>query len=172
MTRLFLKTGCIVLVLIVQQAHAEVISSSADHFHLKLKAESRHSSFELWNRLIDPAQWWHSDHTYSGNANNLTLDLQAGGLWQENLQKGSVAHGRVLFVDAPRLLRLEAPFGPLQALAVKTVWTITVTPKGSGSEVTFEFLANGTAHSNLDQLASAVLQVKTQALQQLIATAD
>jgi hypothetical protein len=69
---------------------------------------------------------------------------------------GSVAHGRVLLARPPELLRLEAPFGPLQGMAVDAVWAITPTPSETGTTVVFDFVANGSSQSGLDMLAAAV----------------
>jgi len=70
--------------------------------------------------------------------------------------------------QAPTLLRLEAPFGPLQEKAIDAIWTISISPLETGSSVTFEFIANGSAFSKLDELAPAVEMVKTQALKTLV----
>ena len=150
-------------------SQAEIVSSSNDHFKLEMQAKSTLSSKEVWDRLIAPSEWWHADHTYSGDAKNLTLNLTAGGLWREDWASGSVAHGRVLLAEPPRLLRLDAPFGPLQELAVESVWTITIAPDEAGSIVKFEFVANGSTQSDLEALAPTVDFVKSEALKNLVA---
>ena len=105
---------------------AEVVSSSDTHFVLRHQAASRLSAAALWERLLTPSDWWHPDHTYSGDAGNLTLEPTAGGLWREDWDGGSVAHGQVIAVMRGRMLRMEAPFGPLQGVGARVVWTITV----------------------------------------------
>ena len=65
-------------------ATAEIVSSAPDHFTLKLEAQSDLSPADMWTRLIEPADWWLSDHSYSGDSSNLSLDPQAGGLWRED----------------------------------------------------------------------------------------
>ena len=156
------------LTLIGLTAHAKVISSSADHYVLKHTATSSMTPEEVWQRLIQPATWWHPDHTYSGDSNNLALDLKAGGYWSERWAENAVLHGTVLNVIHAKLLRLDAPFGPLQGMAVDVVWTISIEATKGGSIVSFEELANGTAMSQLDKLATPVDQVKSQALARLV----
>ncbi len=146
---------------------AEVVSSSADHYTLIHTASSPMSPDELWSRLVEPASWWHPDHTYSGDAGNLSLQLKAGGHWSEQWDDNAVLHGVVLNVDNGKLLRLDAPFGPLQELAVKVIWTITIEADGSGSKVTFNEVANGVSSSKLDELAKAVDFVKQEAITRL-----
>ena len=148
-------------------AGAEVIAASPQHYTLKHEASSALPADEMWDRLLAPETWWSSDHTWSGDAANLSLDAQAGGLWREDWEGGSVAHGKVLSVINGKSITLDAPFGPLQSMAVDVVWTISITPEGDGSKVTFDEVANGSAASALDAVAPAVDGVKAEALRRL-----
>jgi uncharacterized protein YndB with AHSA1/START domain len=155
-------------------ALAEVIEATPERYVLRQEATSALAPDALWARLLKPETWWHPDHTYSGKAENLSLDAQAGGLWREDWEGGSVFHGRVLQVQKGKMLRLDAPFGPLQDIAVTVVWTITLTEEkstgeGTGTRVVFEETANGTPGSKLDALAPAVDFVKTGAIRRLTA---
>lgn len=154
-------------------AQAEVITASADHFTLKLEAETELTTDELWARLIVPADWWLADHSFSGDAANLSLDPKAGGVWREDWDGNSVWHGTVLQAQPGKVLRLSAPFGPLQDLGVTSIWTITLTPSDSdGTLITFDHVTNGTAASKLDGLAPAVDFVKGEALKSLARPRD
>ena len=151
-------------------AGAEVVSSSAGHFELRHEATSMLAPEALWARLVDPAAWWHPDHTYSGDAANLSLDPVAGGLWLEKWADGSVAHGEVINVVEGRTLRLNAPFGPLQGAGAYTIWTITISPDGDGSRVVFDEIATGPPTADMAELAGAVDYVKGQAIERLTST--
>lgn len=148
-------------------AAAEVIESAPDHYTLRHEATSPLSPSDAWSRLVDPARWWHPDHTYSGRAEALSLELKAGGLWREDWDGGSVAHGEVLMVQTGKRLRLNAPFGPLQGMGVNVVWTITLEPEGEGTKIIFDEVANGTVASGLDSIAPAVDGVKSVAISRL-----
>lgn len=165
------KTGTFLIVatLLLSQnlVIAEVVASSDTHYVLRHKQESVLPAEDLWQRLIKPESWWHPDHTYSGDAKNLSLELGAGGLWREDWSEGSVVHGRVMLVQSGKVLRMEAPFGPLQGVGAYVVWTITVKPDEGGSVVVFEETAIGPQGTGLDKLAPAVNGVKSQALQRL-----
>lgn len=150
-------------------AAAEIISASPDHYVLRQEATSTLPPNKMWDRLGDPAQWWSADHTYSGAAENLSLDMRADGFWLEEWDGGSVRHGVVLFSRPDETLRLDAPFGPLQGMGVSVVWTITIEPEGRGSRVIFDEIATGADASKLDDIAPAVDGVKTQAINQLAA---
>lgn len=148
-------------------AGAEVVSSSPTHFELRLEAASSLSAEALWDRLVDPAAWWHPSHTYSGDAANLSLDVRPGGLWKEEWDGGSVLHGRVLFIQPGSTLRLEAPFGPLQSIGAYTIWTITITATDEGSLVVFDEVSTGPPTADMAGLAPAVERVKAEAIGRL-----
>ena len=165
--------GLVFALTIPALAQAEVVTSTPDHFTLKLEAETELSPEETWERLIHPDRWWLSDHTYSADSANLSLEPQAGGVWREDWAGGSVWHGTVLQAQPHQSLVRSAPFGPLQGLAVTSIWTISLQANESGGTViTFDHVTNGTAASQLDQLAPAVDFVKSQALQSLARPRD
>jgi len=150
-------------------AGADVIASGTDHYTLQHEAASPLSPDALWARLIEPASWWSGEHTYSGDAAALSLKAEAGGLWREDWDGGSVEHGRVLAARPGEMLRLDAPFGPLQGMGVTVVWTIEIRPDDrGGSVVKFTETASGTSASRLDQVAPAVDAVKAEAMRRLV----
>ena len=154
-------------------AQAEIVQATPDHFTLKLEAETELTPDETWERLIHPDRWWLSDHTYSADSANLSLDPEAGGLWREDWAGGSVWHGTVLQAQPGKTLVLSAPFGPLQGLGVTSVWTISLAESDTGGTlIRFDHVTNGTAASQLDQLAPAVDFVKSEALKSLARPRD
>lgn len=168
----FTRQSCLVLslsVLICGPCAAEILSSAPDHYTLYHESLTELSPDEAWARLIEPASWWSPEHTYSGDAANLSLDLQAGGLWREDWQGGSVAHGGVLSVQRGTALRLDAPFGPLQGMAVNVVWTISISQTESGTLIIFDEVATGSRESGLDAIAPAIDLVKQEAIERLAA---
>jgi hypothetical protein len=158
------------MLLFAAAAAAEVTDSGAQHFELRHEAVSSLPPAALWARLIAPSQWWNPAHSYSGDAANLQLDARAGGLWREDWNGGSVAHGRVLLSMPPSLLRLEAPFGPLQGVGAYVVWSISIDAEGTGSRVQFHEIAAGPPGARLAELAPAVDAVKSEAIRRLVAT--
>jgi uncharacterized protein YndB with AHSA1/START domain len=111
-----------------------------------------------WNRLVRPADWWHSDHTWSGDAGNLTLDPRAGGCFCEALPGGgSNEHLRVVHAAPGRLLRLDGRLGPLQPLPLTGVmsWALAETESGS-TTITLRYVVAGPPGSALQNWAPAV----------------
>lgn len=79
-----------------------------------------------WESFLQIGNWWESDHTWSGDAKNLSLSTQPGGLFRETLPDGGwVEHMRVISVMPKRVLRLSGALGPLQEHPVRGVMTVT-----------------------------------------------
>lgn len=148
-------------------AQAEVLEVSDTHFRLQHSMEVAQSPQEIWGVLVQPQRWWSPQHTYSGNANNLSLNPSAGGLWRESWSGGSVTHGTVLTAMPGKLLRLDAPFGPLQGTGAKVTWTISLQSMDQGTRILFDEIAFGPESAGLRQLAPAVDQVKAEGLRRL-----
>jgi uncharacterized protein YndB with AHSA1/START domain len=148
-------------------ALADIVSTSDSHYVLRHEGTTALSPEATWQRLVAPQSWWHPDHTYSGDAENLELDAQAGGLWREEWPGGSVAHGQVLSVIPGKTLRLEAPFGPLQGVGAYTIWTITLEAVDGGTLVVFDESSIGPPSADMAELAKAVDFVKAEAMRRL-----
>lgn len=157
----------LLVLLVWTSSPAEIVSSSDTHFVLRHEASTSLSRERLWQRLVKPADWWHPDHTYSGDARHLSLDPTAGGLWREDWLGGSVLHGEVRYVKKGETLRLEAPFGPLQGLGAYVIWTISISDSDSGSTVTFDEVAMAPPGSDMAEMAKAVDYVKNEAIHRL-----
>lgn len=168
MTSLRILCLSLLLAVVSLTARADIVSSSESHFVLRHEATSSLTAPELWARLVKPASWWHPDHTYSGSAGNLSLDVTAGGLWREEWDTGSVTHGEVVYVQSGKVLRLNAPFGPLQSLGAYTIWTITIAATETGSSVTFDEVSNGPTTADMTEMAKAVDFVKGEAIRRLV----
>lgn len=127
-------------------ASAEVVETSADGFRLRSSAVLETTTHDqAWAALGHWGDWWSSDHTYSGDSANLTLNVSAGGCLCEVWDGGQVEHARVILAwPAQGLLRMDAPFGPLQAQAVTAILTYTIRPRDEGGvEVTQTFAVGG-----------------------------
>lgn len=137
-------------------ASAEVVAASANGFHLRQSitvAGSPEAAFAQFGRI---GRWWSPDHTYSGDAGRLSLELKAGGCFCETLASGGVEHMRVAYVDRPKRLVLTGGLGPLLYDAVAAVMDVRFAPEGSGTRVTVDYKAAGFAAGGADKLAPLV----------------
>lgn len=129
-----------------------------------------------WAELIEPSGWWSGEHSFSGDAENFTLDARAGGCFCEMLPAGpdrptpgSVRHMEVLFTDPGTALRLSGALGPLQSEPLTAVLTVTLKPVDEGTRILFEYVVGGTMRFPVDQISPAVDRVIGEQLERLAA---
>lgn len=126
---------------------------------------SPESAYKALRRV---AAWWDPAHTWSGSAQNLSLDARAGGCFCERLaQGGTVQHARVLFAQPGKLLRMEGALGPLQEMAVTGILTFGLAPDGKGTRITMTYRVAGGLTMDGTKLAPLVDQVMTGQLERL-----
>ena len=146
----FPKLGVVALIGVLSSvvpAQADVVGQSQLGFVSRNALIVAGSPAAVWKQLVSPSSWWSSDHTFSGDAANLTLDPVAGGCFCEKLPadqassatsakssqgvnlaaRGGVEHMRVVYVDRAKALRMVGSLGPLQSEAVTA--TLTITPQ-------------------------------------------
>ena len=165
------------LALAAPAAHAEVLTRTETGFVVRIASEVTAPPAEAWKTILAPAQWWQSQHTFSGEAANLSLDPQVGGCFCEVLPRpegapatqkpGGVQHMRVIYIEPPRAMRLVGALGPLQSEALAATMTITVKPTEKGSRILFEYVVGGFMRYKVDEIAPAVDRMLTAQLASL-----
>jgi hypothetical protein len=153
-------------------AAAEVAASSEAGFVSHNEATVAASPDATFGALAKPGDWWSGDHSYSGNAANMTLEPKPGGCFCERIPEGggSVEHMRVVYFDPRvRTIRLRGSLGPLQGEALTGTLTMTVEPAGDGAKVTWDYVVGGYARFPLRELAPAVDGVVAEQLNRLAA---
>jgi uncharacterized protein YndB with AHSA1/START domain len=157
--RFALAAAALAALVVSTPAAAEVASSSPSGFVIQAEAVVAATPDEAWRALGQVGRWWNGQHTYSGDARRMQVELRAGGCWCERWGDQSVEHGRVLLVlehEGVRTLRFDAPLGPLQEMAVNAVLTFTVAPDPAGAKIHMTYRVSGDPSLTLDQLAPVV----------------
>ncbi|MDM7957907.1 SRPBCC family protein [Blastomonas sp.] len=151
-------------------AHAEVTAQSGSGFavsHTVTVSVDPEAAFAM---LRTPAKWWDKEHTWTGSADNLYMDAQAGGCFCELIPneattesgapqrtlRGSVQHMQILYVDPGKLLRMSGALGPLQGEAMTGTMTIALAPIKGGTRLTVDYVAGGFMRMPQDAMATAV----------------
>ena len=143
--------------LTVQHAVAAVDDVGRNGFQVTEHVQIAASPDRVYAALIHPAHWWSSDHTYSHNAANLTLDAKAGGCWCETMPDGgSVQHLVVVFASPGKALRLRGALGPLQGMAVDGALTVALKADGAATDVQMTYAVGGYAKDGFDGISQAV----------------
>lgn len=162
-------------------ARADVVASSDSGFVVSGEADiAGQTPAQVWQALIRPQDWWSSDHSWSGNAANMTLDPVAGGCFCEAIPgdlPGSAEHMRVVQVRPGELLVMRGSLGPMQGEALAGVLSITLAPlaDAAGTKIAWTYVIGGYARFPLAELAGAVDGVVSEQMTRLQAyrgTAD
>src|SRR5258708_1983944 len=107
------------VMLVPAWASATVADSSAGGFTVKYSFTLKAAPADIYKKVVQVGEWWNSEHTYSGDAHNLTMEEKGGGCWCEKLPKGGVVkHMEVLTLMPGSRIVLDGALGPLQSMAV------------------------------------------------------
>ena len=155
-----LRALALLLVSLAMPAAADTGNVTPHGFISIFRDEVNASPADLWRAVVQLPRWWSGQHSYSGQASNMSLDAQAGGCWCERWGEGnSVQHGHVVQVQPGRSLRLYANLGPLQELPVNGVLTLTIAMQENKTILRLTYRVSGPPDAGLDQLAPVVDQV-------------
>lgn len=157
-------------ILAAAPAHAEVAAQSDNGFAVRHVVSVTADPDTAFAMLRTPAKWWDKAHTWTGSADNLYMDAQAGGCFCELIPneattesgvaqrtlRGSVQHMQIVYVDPGKMLRLSGALGPLQGEAMAGTLTISLVPIKGGTKLTFEYVAGGFMRMAMADVAPAV----------------
>ncbi|MDB5423342.1 MAG: ATPase [Phenylobacterium sp.] len=137
-------------------AQAEVTDKSAAGFEITHKVTVAAPAAKVYAAILTPSAWWSSAHSWSGSAQNLSIDL-AAGCFCEKLPKGFVRHMTVVFADGATTLRLFCGLGPMQFTGASGHLAFVLKPAGDKTELTLTYDVGGYAKGGLaEQWAAPV----------------
>jgi uncharacterized protein YndB with AHSA1/START domain len=141
-----------------QQGEAEVANSSPQGFLLKNEVTITavpDSVFDAVVNYID--SWWDPAHTYSGDSGNLTLEVEVGGCFCEELPYGGgVRHMEVVYISPGKLLRMRGALGPLQASGLAGSMTWSFREEEDSTKLLLSYNVGGYFEGDIEQLAPVV----------------
>jgi hypothetical protein len=150
----------ILSLMVAAPASAEVISAGPNGFEVQEVVNLVVPQPGAYAAFGQVGQWWNKDHTYSGDASRMSLQLRPGGCFCEPLEGGGgIEHMRVTFLKPGEQIVLTGSLGPLLYEATAGVMVVSFAKIAGGTRVTMNYRAAGFAKGNGDQLASGVDQV-------------
>lgn len=153
-------------------AGAEVKSASPNGFVIEHQVTTPVPPTQLYRAIGQVRGWWNPAHSYSGKAENLTLELRPGGCFCETLPGGGgIEHLRTAYVDPGKRVVLTGALGPMLYLGVSGVMDLQIEAVDQGSRVKMTYRAAGFAEGGADKLAPAVDKVLGEQMQRLAAAA-
>src|SRR5919201_3470532 len=122
---------------------AEVTDSTANGFTIKITTSIHAAPADVYRRLLRVGEWWNSAHTFSGAAENLSIEERAGGCFCEKWPNGGVRHMQVFFLQPGKMLRLYGGLGPLQGMAATGPMTFNLSPADGGTKLELTYTVTG-----------------------------
>jgi uncharacterized protein YndB with AHSA1/START domain len=153
-------------------AAAETSSVSASGFTVTHQREVKATPHQVFESIGHVARWWNGTHTWSGDAANLSLELNAGGCFCERWSGGSVQHAMVVYVGRDRTVRLLGSLGPLQELGVNGVLTFDVATSDGKTILKASYRVSGAPSAGLEPLAAPVDRVIGEQVGRLVVYAE
>jgi len=148
----------IALLLVAAPAGADVVESTATGFLVRQEATIDSPPDKVYRALANEVgRWWNPEHTYSGDAANLSIDARPGGCFCEKLADGGgVEHLVVSYVSPGKVLRMRGALGPLQAHGLAGSLTWSLVPAGSATRLVLTYSVGGYMQGGFDKMAPAV----------------
>lgn len=141
-------------------ASAEVVSAGPHGFHIRHSVQLVVPQQDAFAAFANIEGWWSGEHTYSGDAANLSLQLRPGGCFCERLPGGGgIEHMRVTYVAPGERAVLTGSLGPLLFEATTGVMDVQVERIAGGSRLTMDYKVAGFAEGGAETLAPIVDQV-------------
>src|ERR1035438_1724919 len=145
-------------------ASAEVLDSSSSGFTVKSTITIQAAPDAVYRALIrDVGQWWDSEHTFSGDSHNLSIEDKPMGCFCEKLpNQGGVRHMEVVYVAPGKKLVMTGGLGPLQSVASTGSMTIDVAAAEDGAKVRVIYSVAGYQPTGMNTWAAPVDTVLTE----------
>jgi hypothetical protein len=159
--RRFIGLGMVLGCSLGSAAQAEIVNAGPNGFNLRHVIEAPNVAAPvIWAALADIAKWWDPEHTYSGDARNLSLEPVVRGCFCERLSLyAGIEHATVVYAQPAKTLRLIGALGPLQEFGVTGALTWQIEAAGGGSKVTMTYNVGGFADRPLSDWAPIVDEV-------------
>ena len=144
-------------------------------FLVKFDVSINAPAAKVYDALVGQVgSWWDPQHTYSGDAKNLSLDARPGGCFCEKLPNGGgIEHARVIYVAPREVLRLSGALGPLQGSGVAGTLTWKLTSGTDNTRLQLSYSVGGFIDGGFEKIAPAVesvLRVQLDRLKQFAET--
>jgi uncharacterized protein YndB with AHSA1/START domain len=134
-----------------------VADSSSAGFTVKLTYTVKASPADVYGRLVhNIGEWWNPEHTFSGDAHNLSIEEKPMGCFCEKFPKGAVRHMEVLNLMPGRSLVLSGALGPLQSLAAVGTLSVQLSAVEGGTKMDVTYAVAGYVAAGMNTWAPIV----------------
>src|SRR5215468_4374370 len=167
--------GIIALLMLLGAPVQSAPEITSNGFLVKFDVSINAPAAKVYDALVGQVgSWWNSEHTYSHDAKNLSIDARPGGCFCEKLPNGGgVEHLRVVYVSPPQIARFSGALGPLQATGVAGSMTWKLTGGPNSTRLDLSYSVGGFIPGGFEKIAPAVegmLREQVDRLKQFIET--
>lgn len=158
-----------IALLVASPAAAEVVSVSPNGFEVRETVTLVVPADVAFSSFTHVAAWWDPEHSYSGEAKNLSLAMTPGGCFCERIPKtgGGIEHMRVTYLDPGKRVVLTGSLGPLLYEATAGVMDVQIKSAAGGSQLILDYRAAGFFKGGAEKLAPLVDQVLAEQMKRL-----
>ena len=156
-----------VLFLLISGMPAEVTDSGSNGFTVNIMLMVQGEPDQNYRKFLRVGDWWSSQHTFSGNARNLSMEEKVMGCWCEKPPGGMTRHMELVMFAPGSQLVFSGGIGPLQALGVSRSMTVKFSPSKSGTKIELTYAVGGYLAGGVDRFAAPVDSVLTEQLTRL-----
>jgi hypothetical protein len=145
-------------VLFASCASAEVVDSASNGFTVKIAMSIKAAPDVVYNKFVhNVGDWWSSDHTFSHDAHNLSIDDRPMGCFCEKLaNNGGVRHMEVVYVAPGKAIVLSGGLGPLLSMAATGSMTVDFAAADGGTKLQVSYSVAGYLKDGMNTYAPAV----------------
>ncbi len=137
-------------------APAEVTQSGPGGFSVRHALETAAAADAVYAQIGRIGEWWNPEHSWSGKAENLRLDVDRRCFCEKLPNGGFVEHLRIVYLAPGETIRFDGALGPLQSMAASGRMEWRIEGAGAGSRVTFTYHVFGDPAAGLEGIAPAV----------------
>ncbi|MEM7456559.1 MAG: ATPase [Planctomycetota bacterium] len=136
------------------------MNSSSDGFQIQITRQLDVDAGTAYSKLVEEfSMWYDASHSYSGEAANLSLDLEEKCMLERLPDGGYVRHMEIVFHQPGKVFRMTGGLGPLQGMGVTGALTYEFVEGDEGTEVKMTYNVSGASSLQLDAIAVPVNQV-------------
>ncbi|MGD0437954.1 MAG: ATPase [Bryobacteraceae bacterium] len=159
-----LPLAAFVVVLTAPAAQSEVVDSSSGGFTTKTTLSVQATPEAVYRAFVrNIGDWWNSQHTFSGDSHNLSIEEKPGGCFCEKLpNEGGVRHMEVVYLAPAKAIGLAGGLGPLQSIAATGSLRIQLSPVDGATKLEVTYAVVGYLPAGMNTWAAPVSSVLTE----------
>ena len=161
--------GTAALLVLAGTSGQSALQVTSTGFLVKLEASINAPPAKVYDALVGQiGSWWNPEHTYSGDAKNLSIDPRPGGCFCEKLPNGGgVEHLRVVYIVPGKTVRFSGALGPLQASGLAGSMTWKLMGDANSTQLELSYSVGGFSYERFEKVAPSVETVLREQLDRL-----